>query len=102
MTLESDQRVIGAVDRLRTMRVCATNFVSKAAAHISNRGKDTGLIGATLLFIASKRTLTLLELMTRRYTTAVYPRSDASENPCNSTLAVLAPVFNQRLIQAVD
>ena len=55
--------MIGAVDRLRTMRVCATNFVSKAAAHISNRGKDTGLIGATLHFIISKRTLTLSVLL---------------------------------------
>ena len=63
MTLESNQRVTEAMDRLRTVRVCATNFVSKAAAHISNRGKDTGLIGATLHFIISKRTLTLSVLL---------------------------------------
>ena len=55
MTLESDHKVTGVAVNFNTARVCTSILESKAAAQ--SRGRDTSLIGATLLLAISKRVL---------------------------------------------
>jgi len=62
--LESDHNLMEAITKLRTVRVCATKFVS--TTHSSNRGKDAGLIGAILLLAVNRNTLVSSARVTQR------------------------------------
>lgn len=67
---------------LKVGTTISMSLASNPAAHNSNCGIVVVLIGATLdlAIIISERYVSLS--LTREYTTAPYPFSDASQNPC--------------------
>lgn len=76
-TVESVQRIISSIFRLRECVIFFTNRVSVTAPHSSRRGMVTVLIGAT--FVSPFWSMDLKNMQ------PPYARSEESANPCIST-----------------